>query len=197
VYSQDGLCAELGISRTPVREALLELQQEGYLTIFRGRGIEITALSRKEAEDIVELRRIIELGGCELAAQRATEQDLIHMADKLREMSDSSEAHESSLLYKLDRQFHLAIFQAAGNQRLLNSVEQLRDHFLRIETLDAFNTTEKCLNVVAEHRRVYDAITVHDSAAARLAMEHHLDCTYERTVKRALETHTEPKGKGA
>ena len=55
-YSQDALCSELNISRTPVREALLELQQEGYIAFMRGKGIQVIPVTRKRAQDIVEAR---------------------------------------------------------------------------------------------------------------------------------------------
>ena len=71
-YSQDALCSELNISRTPVREALLELQQEGYIAFMRGKGIQVIPVTRKRAQDIVEARYYLELSGARLAAQRRT-----------------------------------------------------------------------------------------------------------------------------
>ena len=69
-YSQDALCSELNISRTPVREALLELQQEGYIAYMRGKGIQVIPITKKRAQDIVEARYYLELNGARLAAQR-------------------------------------------------------------------------------------------------------------------------------
>jgi len=72
LYSQDALCSELNISRTPVREALLELQQEGYIAYMRGKGIQVIPITKKRAQDIVEARYYLELNGARLAAQRRT-----------------------------------------------------------------------------------------------------------------------------
>lgn len=192
VYSQDGLCAALKISRTPVREALLELQKEGYITFLRGRGIKIVSLTRKEAVDIVEMRGIIEQSGAELAAQRADAEVLERMQSNLLEMRSTTQPQmEAATMYKLDRQFHRCIFEAAGNRKLLEAVEMLRDQFLRVETLDAFSSTGKCHDVADEHEAVYKAIASGDAPLAREMMREHLNCTYERTVKAVLESRLE------
>ncbi len=192
VYSQDGLCAVLKISRTPVREALLELQKEGYITFLRGRGIKIVSLSRQEAVDIVEMRGIIEQSGAELAALRAGSEALARMQENLLEMRNAAQTQiEAIALYKLDRQFHYCIFEAAGNQKLLESIETLRDQFLRFETLDAFSSPGKCRDVAEEHEAIYRAIAAGDAALAKEMMREHLSRTYERTVKAVLESHLE------
>lgn len=182
VYSQDGLCAELGISRTPVREALLELQKEGYIKILRGRGIEVVPITRKEAEDIIEMRLIIELAGSELAAKRVNDGQLDQMLNNLEEMRRQTDVSDNSLLYRHDRQFHILIFEASGNHRLLETVENLRDLFQRLETLEAFSDSKGREMVVEEHRKIYEAIKKRDPMLARQAMQEHLDRTYARTV---------------
>lgn len=187
VYSQDGLCAELGISRTPVREALLELQQEGYINIMRGKGIQIVPLTRKQASDILEMRNIIELAGAELAARRATDNQLKVLEGLLLEMETEFSSQNAIFMYKLDRKFHAAIFDAADNRHLLESVENLRDQFLRVETLDAFDSTEKYEQVVGEHRDIYEGIAARDEQRARNAMEQHLSRTYCRTIQPVLD----------
>ena len=192
VYSQDGLCTALKISRTPVREALLELQKEGYITFLRGRGIKIVSLTRKEAVDIVEMRAIIEQSGAELAAQRAGAEVLSRMQQNLSEMRRTNQSQmEAVALYKLDRQFHRCIFEAAGNSKLLESVENLRDQFLRVETLDAFSSPEKSRDVANEHEAIYKAIAAGDATLAKEMMREHLRRTYERTVKAVLEARLE------
>lgn len=188
VYSQDGICNEFGISRTPVREALLELQKEGYINFRRGRGIEVVPITSKEAEEIVEMRAIIELAGSELAARRASPYQVARLLECLDEMRRHAHGGSSAELYKLDRQFHMALFESAGNKRLLDTVEMLRDQFLRFETLDAFSTPEKYNQVLEEHAGIYEAIAAGNPARAKEAMQRHLDCTYRRTVKRALES---------
>ena len=187
IYSQDELCAQLGISRTPVREALLELQKEGYVSILRGRGIEIVPITRKQAKDIIEMRRIIELAGSELAAERATPLHVSRLYASLETMKQKISFNDDHLLYQHDRKFHNQIFEASGNSKLLETMEDLRDLFLRIETLKAFQREEGRLEIVNEHWKVYEAIANHDPGLARRSMLEHLDQTYARTVWPVLD----------
>jgi len=182
VYSQDGLCTDLGINRTPVREALLELQKEGHINFLRGRGIEIVPITKKQAEDIVEMRFIIELAGSELAAQRRAEQHIEQLKANINEMEANVHDAEPVFMYKLDRKFHIHLFEAADNERMLEVIENLRDQFLKLETLDAFNNSQRSLQVLEEHRKVFDAVLVGDPVLAKSAMQHHLNNTYKRTV---------------
>ena len=182
VYSQDGLCTDFGINRTPVREALLELQKEGHINFLRGRGIEIVPITRKQAEDIVEMRFIIELAGSELAAQRRTKQHLDQLKANIDEMEVNMREADPVFMYKLDRKFHIHLFEAADNERMLEAIENLRDQFLKLETLDAFNNPQKSLQVLQEHQKIFDAVLSGDAVLANSAMKHHLDNTYKRTV---------------
>ena len=115
VYSQETLCNELHISRTPIREALIELQNEGYVRFVRGRGFQVLELTRQEALDIVEMRREIEMFGAELAAERITDDQLQELEKVHQEMLDEEKHHDSREMYRLDYAFHQLIFQATGN----------------------------------------------------------------------------------
>lgn len=186
VYSQDRVGAEMGISRTPVREALLELQQEGYVTFLRGRGFAVVPITVDDARDIVEMRRVVELAGSRLAASRRTEERLGKIARSLDLMKDELNTGGQTELYKLDRVFHRAVFEAAGNKRLLRSMEELRDNFLRFETQTAFDRYETSLEVLEEHRAVYEAIRAGDADLAERQMISHLEKTIGRTVREVI-----------
>ena len=75
IYSQDAICNELGISRTPVREALLELQKEGYVSFSRGKGVKVVPMTRQDARDILEGRIFLESHNAKLAAMRGTPEE--------------------------------------------------------------------------------------------------------------------------
>ena len=114
-YSQDALCSELNISRTPVREALLELQQEGYIAFMRGKGIQVIPVTRKRAQDIVEARYYLELSGARLAAQRRTAAQIEALEQLLLEQESRCHDRAVRASYQLDRKFHHEIFLASGN----------------------------------------------------------------------------------
>lgn len=182
IYSQDAICNELKISRTPVREALLELQQEGYVSIMRGKGIEVVPVTRKRAKDIVEARYYLELNGSRLAALRRTEDQLSAMRELWEQLKRKSIHSDVRTSYQLDRQFHRAIFSATGNSWMQEEIEKLRDNFLRVETQSAFSNPQQAMEVVSEHEKILLAIQAGDPDSAEAAMKNHLDKTAKRTV---------------
>lgn len=193
-YSQDALCNELRISRTPVREALLELQNEGYITFMRGKGIQVTPVTHKRARDIVEARYFLEVTGTRLAAGRRSEENLRNMTLLQEQMSSEPCFTEPRVPYQLDREFHREIFLAADNSWLQEEMEQMRDHFLRIETQTAFDRPERATEVLQEHQAILDAIRAGDAGKAVEAMRHHLDCTIRRTIDADLAMELSPIG---
>ncbi len=185
-YSQDALCNELNISRTPVREALLELQKEGYIEIMRGKGIQVIPITQKRALDIVEARYYLEINGARLAAKRRTDENIANMERLQHQLENKSHFGQPRDPYQLDRQLHHEIFLAAGNTWMEEEIEKLRDHFLRIETQSAFESSDRTEQVNREHRQILAAIREQDEQKAAEAMRYHMDCTVKRTINPAL-----------
>lgn len=188
IYSQEALCTELGISRTPVREALLELQLEGFVSFCRGKGIYIIPISNKRAEEVVEARYYLEITGSRLAAERRKSEDIEAMEKTLRTMWKKVELCDAKIMYPLDRLFHEQIFVAAQNSWMHEQIVRLRDNFLRFETFSAFDELESGKQVVVEHQAILDAIKAKDPAQAEKAMRCHLDCTAKRTLTHLNES---------
>lgn len=186
VYSQDAICSDLGISRTPVREALLQLEQEGYVAFLRGKGIEVIPITGARAAEIMEARYYLEQAGCRLAALRRTDEHLKAIEDILREMREHYASCDTKLMYRLDRSFHANIFEAAGNSWMLGEIENLRDHFLRFETLSAFDDVEQAKDVLAEHQLIVEALREGAPEKAEAAMRTHLERTSVRTASHLL-----------
>lgn len=191
IYSQETLCTELGISRTPVREALLELQLEGYVSFSRGKGIVIVPLDDKRAEEIVEARRCLELWGCRHAAKRRTEEDLALMREVMDSMQQSAGLLNAKIMYPLDRRFHELIFAAARNSWMQEQIGRLRDNFLRFDSFSAFDDNAQATDVLEEHRAIYEAIAAGDPKAAEDAMRNHLGKTSKRTLAHLSELRDE------
>ena len=183
IYSQDSICSELGISRTPVREALLELSKEGYITFLRGRGIMVVPVDPHEADDIIELRTILELSAVELAASRINDTQLDGLVALTKQMREAiTEQNSSEELYKTDRAFHKAVCSASGNSWIVKSVENCRDHYLRVETQTAFNDIEGAEMVLNEHEAILEALRARDPEKAAHAMRKHLENSYDRSI---------------
>ena len=188
IYSQESICNELGISRTPVREALLELQKAGYIKFHRGRGISILPVTNDEVKSILEMRIYNERYSARLAARRITEADLKRLRQVLVQMEDKLETSDSEELYEMDRYFHHILLEAGKNIWLLKIVEDLRDNFLRFENRTIFRELQVRHQVLTEHKHIYDRIASRDEEGADRAMEQHLSQTYHRVgIQRKLD----------
>ena len=141
IYSQDDICKELGISRTPVREALLELQKDGYVSFSRGKGVQVVPVSDRDARDILETRMYIECINAKLAANRAAQRDLQAMRESLDRLRDQLSTRDGQHLYRLDHIFHRAVAAATQNRLLYRECELLLDHYLRFEVKSVYNNS--------------------------------------------------------
>jgi len=182
IYSQEAICTELGISRTPVREALLELQKDGYVSCCRGRGVQVVPVSQTMAHDILEARLYAERVNAELAAVRATQQERDYLVQTLKDLQENLEGRDGQLLYRVDHRFHRGVAAAAHNQLMYRQSEVLLDHYLRFEVKSVYNNSIDGKIVFEEHVAILDAIQSGNGERAKQAMEKHLTNSYRRTV---------------
>lgn len=182
IYSQEGICQELGISRTPVREALLELQNEGYIRFCRGKGIQVVSLDNKAIHDILEMRIYLEVAAAKLAATRASKADLDYIAECVEDSYKNVDSQNIILCYRLDHQFHRAVAKAAHNDLIYNTLDDVLNHYLRFEVLTVYQSSKDANAILKEHRALYEAIQARDPKVAYCAAEQHLEDAYKRTL---------------
>ena len=163
---------QLGVSRTPVREALRQLDLEGLVEIAPNRGAKVIGISRKDVEDIYHMRARLE----GLAARKAAEQIKEEELAELEEVILLSEFHvkkpESKQMVRLDGRFHEIMYRASGSRMLehvltdfLHYVKMARSHFVKTE--------HRAQESVKEHKRILEAIRQRDGdLAEQLANEH-------------------------
>lgn len=175
----------LNVSRTPLREALRQLQKEGLVAADTS-GLRVATISAVDAMELYDCRLVLEklavAGACERASQKqlkSLEQCVIQA-----EARDPKSVDVKSLLLllDLDYQFHHAIAESSGNQRLVSLLDQLFDAMalLRIQTLQQ---NPLVLEIRLEHRQVYEAIARRDAASATAAVQLHLLASKARVVK--------------
>ncbi len=184
IYSQEAICQELGISRTPVREALLELQKEGYIRFCRGKGIQIVSLDDQGIHDIMEMRLYQEIIAAELAAKRASAEDVDYIGSCLEENLAYLKSRDIDLCYQMDHKFHRSVARAAHNELLYRAIDNVLNHYLRFEALTIYNSYGDANTIWKEHSALFDAIRTHDPARAREAAEKHLRGSYGRTLEK-------------
>lgn len=168
------VASETGVSRTPVREALLRLEAEGLLTIMKQKGAFIPPVSDAEAEDIMDARALIEAKCVQdiLLPSPGLESTLDQiLVDQQRALEDPG------LFIEHDREFHRSLVRAAGNDVLLGFHESLRDRLVRIGLRAVAASPDRARRVIDEHRSIADALRAGDTDAANAALLAHLNST--------------------
>ncbi|MFL6620324.1 MAG: GntR family transcriptional regulator [Povalibacter sp.] len=182
--SVDSLVRELGVSQTPIREALSMLEAHGLVTKQRFIGYcTAPTLNRKQFEELFEIRLLIEPYAARRAAERMTDKSLIELCGLALEMNPD-QATRSRALYDQfadqDAEFHEQIALGSGNDLIAESLSRLHIHlhifrlrFHREVTNEAFT----------EHTQVTKALQQRDPAQAEAAMRAHIEKSYQRLVK--------------
>ncbi|QHI98464.1 FCD domain-containing protein [Xylophilus rhododendri] len=157
----------LGLGRTPVRESLKRLQDEGLLTQEPRRGLVVTSLDAQAVHELYAMRQVLEGAAAAFAAQHATAAEIANMASILADAEAGGEP------VALNLEFHEAIYAAAHNRHLIRSLQSITDstYLLGQSTLAS---PERAQVANAEHAAILDAFRRRDAEAARAAAESHI-----------------------
>lgn len=177
--SEPVLAASYGMSRTPVREGLSRLWQEGYLDRVPGRGYFVARVTVQTVHDNFDVRRLLEGAAAARAAELATPYDI----GQLRELAELP-SMDYRAVEKANARFHLAIARSARNTLATELIERCLGQIDRFISLGA-SPGQFQAGATEAHRQIVDAIARHDPAAAKELMEDHLDCGSGR-MKEAL-----------
>lgn len=186
IYNEMALAKELGISRTPVREALLELSAQGLVSFLPRRGVVVNDYSRRDVEEVFEVRKAIELFAIDRAASMEPRPDLTEMAQALEKQRKAVEDGSKIDYLRADRDFHHSFSRLLANQRLLAILDNIRD-LVQVMSLGALAKEGRDEEVIQEHQRVIEAVELGDPQKARKAMEEHLDRSQEAVLIRFQE----------
>ncbi len=166
------LAEELGVSRTPVREAIRKLELEGFVVMIPRKGAYVTDISIKDIADVFELRWALEALAAELAAERATEEEIEQMERHLLELAKVVEEQDVKKIVEIDTKFHETIYTASRNKRLGQILSLLGELIQRYRTL-TLSKSERIKVTMEEHRAIVEALAARDpQRAGRLAQEH-------------------------
>ena len=174
LYSAPKIAADLNVSVTPVREALLDLVQEGLLRPIRNRGFQVVILTPREHDDIYKIRLLLEVPSIGQIAQDAPSAEQM---TRLEELATAAErfAQDGDLLsyLKADRQFHIQLIDLLDNKPLTDLVASLRD---RVRLIGLANTGAKAhvVRSAAEHFDLLKRIAAGDAEGATAIMAQHL-----------------------
>lgn len=176
LHSAQSLARQLGVSRTPVREALLQLAREGTVKFLRNRGVQIMETSIHDLEEIFEIRLFLEVPATAQAVKRATPRDQARIHREFEAMHRAAEADDERAMWDHDRKLHLVILQASGNLRLAYYVDQLWESVLFRGTVTAGRSRTLC-EIVEVHRPILEAVEAGDARRAAEEMRRHIRVT--------------------
>ncbi|MDT9591560.1 GntR family transcriptional regulator [Nocardioides zeae] len=190
VVSQERIAAELGISTTPVREALKRLASEGLVRLDTHRDARVTALSPEEARSLYEVRQAVDPLAAALAAERRTDDDLAEIGRTLAALDPITAAGDLDAL-AAHRAFHRAVYRASHNEPLVEVLEGLwdkADRYRQVGLRAQADSEEDVARVRAEHQALADAVVAGDTARAEQVMRDHVAHSLGRRAIAALET---------
>jgi DNA-binding GntR family transcriptional regulator len=179
------IAQEVGISRTPVREALHNLELEGLIESIPRVGYVVKPISKDEIEEICEIRTINECLAARWAMQRITPRELQALERNLSISEAEVKKGNPRSFVELDAEFHEIVARASGSERLLELCQTLRRHMLRYRIESIFNA-ENVLRAIGGHQRIFDCIAKRDEACIEQAVKDHLETAKQDVVRYAF-----------
>ncbi len=168
------IAEELGVSRTPVREAIRKLELEGYVVMLPRRGTYVANLSIKDINEVFEIRSSIDALAAGLAAERITDEELEQMERMLVATVDAFEHGDKNRVVDYDSQFHDVLYCASRNDRLVGIINNLREQLTRFRSISMAHPG-RMKATMDEHSRLVEAIAQRDVELAQTLARQHME----------------------
>lgn len=178
------LAEELGVSRTPIREAIRKLELEGLVTMIPRRGAEVAQISEKGMSDVLEVRKALDSLAGELACARITEGEKEQLREACLDFEKAIATKDKAKIAKADVAFHNIITEATRNIRLAQLLNNLSEQMYRYR-FEYIKDENQHKALAEEHKRIYDAIRDNKPEQAVEALKNHID-NQEKTIVRQI-----------
>ncbi|MFI9240429.1 GntR family transcriptional regulator [Streptomyces cinnamoneus] len=173
VYSAPGLAEDFGISATPVREAMLDLAREGLVEPVRNKGFRVTEVNERDLDQYTEIRTLIEVPMTGRITRTAAREELEALRPVAEEIVRAAREHDLIGYLEADRRFHLTLLALSGNERLVETVSDLRKRS-RLYGLNALDERGELIPSAEEHLELLDLMLAGDAEGAEKCMARHL-----------------------
>lgn len=170
--SENELAAEMGVSRTPVREALIELSKVKIVEIYPQKKSVVSLIDYNLVEEARFMRNLLECAVVELDCQMAAEEDIRRLEENVRLQNFYLDNFYAESLMPLDNDFHHILFEIARKTQVFELMNNILIHFDRVRSMAL--STVKNLKIVQDHEDIVTAIRQNQPERARELMEHHL-----------------------
>lgn len=178
------LAQRLGVSRTPIREAIRKLELEGLVTMIPRRGAEVAQISEKNLEDVLEVRTSLERLAVRLACERMNEEQLSELHDACEHFAAVTKTKDMTAITQADVALHDVIIRSTGNRKLEQVISNLSEQMYRYRFEYIKDASYHTL-LIEEHERIYQSIAARDSAKAEQEIVTHIENQLQ-TIKEHL-----------
>ena len=168
------LADRLGVSRTPIREAIRKLELEGLVVMTPRHGATVAGITSKNLKDVLEIRGALEELAIELACQRMSDEQAEELRQVNRAFNEILDTDDALALANRDEEFHDCIYNATGNPRLQQILANLREQMYRYR-LVYIKDKDKRQVLASEHEKILDAVVNRRITEARQAIREHID----------------------
>ena len=172
--TEQAVCKRYNVSRTPVREALRQLEADGLIENIPNRGAYITGLSKRDISDLFDLRALFEVQAVEWAIKRMGSEDIDSLAEVMEFMEFYTLKKDAAKVLSFNSRFHSLIYEGTGNRKLQRSLEVYQT-YLKYSAPHRSYTESDLKTILEEHRAIYEAFESRNAAAGRKAMEYHME----------------------
>lgn len=176
------LAQKLGVSRTPIREAIRKLELEGLVVMVPRKGAEVADITEKDLRDVLEVRTALEELSIELAMKNMTEKNFEELEAANETFAKNSEGDDLIKIAESDVAFHEIIYMATGNNRLIQMINNLREQMYRYR-LEYIKDKSSHERLVTEHNRIIAAMKGGDISEAKAAIKLHVENQEENILK--------------
>ncbi|MET9148778.1 MULTISPECIES: GntR family transcriptional regulator [unclassified Streptomyces] len=173
IYSAPALAGELGVSATPVREAMLDLAREGLVEAVRNKGFRVTEMTERDLDEFTDIRALIEVPTVGRVAASASTEQLEALRPLAQQIVTAAREHDVLKYLEADHRFHLELLSLAGNHHLVAVVADLRKRS-RLFGLGSLNETGRLVASAEEHVELLDLLVAGRGREAEECMRRHL-----------------------
>ena len=166
------LAAKLGVSRTPIREAIRMLEQEGLAVTIPRKGAEVAKMTEKDMRDVLQVREALDELAASIACEQMTAEQLEGLKATMREFEEYTKTGNVKKIAEADVKFHDIIYQATGNPKLVNIVSNLREQMYRYR-IEYLKDEKNYPVLIREHSQIVEGLMAKDKAKVTAVMHRH------------------------
>lgn len=181
------LASKLGVSRTPIREAIRMLEQEGLAVMIPRKGAEVARMTEKDMEDVLQIRCSLEELAVRLACRSITQMEMQELRVAMEQFREKTNTDDIAVIAQADVNFHDVLYRSADNPKLLGLLNNLREQMYRYR-VEYLKNPSIYPQLISEHYRLYEAVRGKDEEKAAAYTRKHLENQAE-SMKKVIREH--------